>query len=301
MKNLSTIIYILVFLFGHTILLSAQVDRTKEATKEKSRSNLVIGASIEKLATCTDSEDGIIKVAVKGGQEPYQLIELVGKEKTAQLQEGLLFTKLDADVYTLRVVDANGLEKTSQITVNAINPAPFADFEVTAKKEKLHFINTSYQAGRWKWIFENGQVSTEASPTIQLVEKIQEVCLKVSNGCNHTETYCEVINVKDLLNAQRDPITQPTDPTITDLTNTLKEYQVTVYPNPTVNRLTISYAEQMQVQTIEIFNVVGKLLESIVPQTSTQTELLMGQYPAGVYLVQVSGVSSKTFKVKRKE
>jgi len=296
MKN----VYLLIFLF---LLLSVPIglmaQNNKIAKKLTKSAVLSIDASVEKAATCIDSEDGVISVRINGGQAPYQIIELRGIEKRERLAHGFLFTKLDPGVYTISVIDALGQEINTQLTLDVINPEPFADFEVAVKKEALQLINTSDQIGRWEWTFENGTISHEASPVVPLTKKAQQVCLKVSNGCNHTDTYCETIYVDNLL-ATNNPINnQASSNTETQLIKARKDYHIKAYPNPTVDRLTIRYAEQAQVQSIELYNVAGKLLESFSPQTTTQTKVSIGKYPVGMYLMKVSGITTRTFRVNR--
>lgn len=259
---------------------------------------MTIKATVLNHANCIDSEDGSIEVKVKGGQSPYQYIEIIGQTERSRLVEGTIFTKLNPDTYTVKVADAEGNETTSQIIVKAVQTDPIADFEIEEVDGKLKFVNTSANAGRWSWTF-NEQTSYEKSPTPELVADFQEICLEVANGCNAKDYFCETIDMKQW--GKENQITS-TSLSKAKLSTPTTDFEVKAYPNPTVDQLTVSYNSATELQNIEVYNLAGKLLQIVQPQSTTSTSVALGNYPAGMYLVKVNGLtSSKILKINRIE
>jgi len=252
---------------------------------------LTIEAKVLVPANCIDSEDGSIQVDAKGGQQPYQYIEIVGSEITTRLEEGTVFSKLNPDNYMLKVVDARGLEVTTELILEAEKPTPIADFEIEKTASNIKVVNASAYTGRWSWQI-NEAVTYEEAPTLSATDDFQEVCIVASNGCNAKDVYCETINVKaELINNL--PVTNRTN-NLTTKKEKLNELEVTAYPNPTTDRLTVKYSNIKDLVNIEVYSATGRLLKKVVPQSDFQTTLFMSNYPAGMYLVKVNGATTAT-------
>lgn len=72
-----------------------------------------------------------------------------------------------------------------------------------------------------------------------------------------------------------------------------------LYPNPVTERLTID-TKQQPVNSIELFNLQGQLLVSMVPQ-SFQTTLDMSNLKTGVYLLSIKSLNSTvSYKIIKK-
>jgi hypothetical protein len=64
----------------------------------------------------------------------------------------------------------------------------------------------------------------------------------------------------------------------------LKENGILIYPNPTRGELIVK-SEELKVENIEIYDVVGKKLLTLNSQLLTQIDLR--QFPAGVYFIHI--------------
>ncbi len=73
-------------------------------------------------------------------------------------------------------------------------------------------------------------------------------------------------------------------------------FQITAYPNPTNDEINISLNNE-KLNTIEIFNTAGQLVNTFSPKSTNTYKLSMAQYPKGVYLIRING--GKTVKVIR--
>lgn len=297
MKNILLTLCLFLITTSWNVMLHAQ---NNQVGVEKTITNLPalrIEGKILIEANCIDSEDGSIQVVAKGGQQPYQYFEINGTEITKRLEVKNTFTKLNPDTYTLKVVDADGNEISTELTLKAVQPAPTAEFEIENMEDQIKFINTSANSGRWAWHF-NEVVSYEAAPILSATDDFQEVCLIASNGCNAKDMYCETINVKNELSSALAP-TNELNQTLKnkeDLTN----FEVAVFPNPTTDRLTIRYSNTMELENIEVYNMTGKLVQTAHPQSFTETTLSLGSIPAGMYIVQINGVTStETLKINK--
>ena len=75
---------------------------------------------------------------------------------------------------------------------------------------------------------------------------------------------------------------------------------VKIYPNPVTNEITLSYQETTLLKNIELYNLLGRLIEKFPVQSPTSTTLAMGEFPAGLYLLKLNGEhQSKTLRIKK--
>lgn len=60
-----------------------------------------------------------------------------------------------------------------------------------------------------------------------------------------------------------------------------------IYPNPIADKLTLNF-NSTKVQSIAIFDLYGKKIDSFVPQKDTKTmDINMSSYQTGTYLVHL--------------
>ena len=77
-------------------------------------------------------------------------------------------------------------------------------------------------------------------------------------------------------------------------------FAVKIYPNPTTDKLTITYTEAAALRNVEIYNLLGRLIKRFPAQSATSTTLSMENFSAGLYLVKLNGKEqTKTFRVRR--
>jgi len=77
-------------------------------------------------------------------------------------------------------------------------------------------------------------------------------------------------------------------------------FDIKIYPNPTTDQLTINYTEVAALRNVEVYNLLGRLVERFPVQSTTRTILSLENFSAGMYLVKVNGKEfSKTLRVKR--
>ena len=294
MKNLKSLYGMLALIFCAMSTVNAQLP-TKDLTKETlfAEPALKIEGTIVALATCMDSEDGQIAVKARGGHLPYQYFEIEGLEKIERTQASGIFIKLDPATYTLKVVDAMGQEATTEISLASINPEPYANFELVKEDQKVKLLNTSENGGRWAWNI-GGVRTYEDSPTLRVEDDLKEICLEARNGCNAADVFCETANIRQILNLSAET---PFISTSTNKTNIIK---AKAYPNPAIDELTVSYPATNTLTNIELYNASGMLVQTVYPQSTTQTTFSLANVPAGMYVVKMQSIQgTETLRVNK--
>ncbi len=74
------------------------------------------------------------------------------------------------------------------------------------------------------------------------------------------------------------------------------QQQISIYPNPTENFLNIATTQNLEIATIEIFNIYGQQLKSYPPNSR---RINIGHYKNGVYFLKIKDVNRRrvTFKI----
>ena len=76
---------------------------------------------------------------------------------------------------------------------------------------------------------------------------------------------------------------------------------INVFPNPTTDYITISFSEEAN-YNISVFDYLGKQIETIDTETTSEQSLDMQSYSSGVYLVLVKNTAKQqyaTYKVMK--
>ena len=84
------------------------------------------------------------------------------------------------------------------------------------------------------------------------------------------------------------------------LTPDVPEHNVTLYPNPTTGELQVT-SDELQITSIEVFDVYGRKLLSFTPRMSQQQTLDISQFSAGIYFVKIGTEAGKVVRKVVKE
>ena len=122
--------------------------------------------------------------------------------------------------------------------------------------------------------------------TLLIMKKILLICLiLLANIQGPLFTVAQVINAPSSIKSK--VVVKPA-------------FAVEVFPNPTTDKLTISYTEACALSNVEIYNLLGRLIKRFPAESTTSTTLSMEKFSAGLYLVKLNGKEqTKTFRVKR--
>ena len=81
----------------------------------------------------------------------------------------------------------------------------------------------------------------------------------------------------------------------TGIVETLPATSLQIYPNPTTGQLTIK-SEQLSITNIAIYDIVGKMVISSMPQQSQETTIDVSHLPSGIYYLRIDNQTVKIVK-----
>ena len=86
---------------------------------------------------------------------------------------------------------------------------------------------------------------------------------------------------------------------ITAVDDLAADYSVSVYPNPTVDYVTLQFHNLKENLSIELYTADGKLLESKQAGSITDLQINMSNYAAGAYFlaIKTSNSATKNYKI----
>jgi PKD repeat protein len=167
--------------------------------------------------------------------------------------------------------------------------APQADFGADATiidegQQVLFTDNSTNSPTSWEWTFEGGEpaTSSQQNPSVTYaVEGVYDVVLTVSNANgSDTKTMTDYITVNHITGV-----------------GTINLEQIKIYPNPAKDIVSIS--SPMKVQSIIIFDVVGKqMLVKRINQKSVKINI--SDFDSGIYFVKIKtkeGIRIKKLRV----
>lgn len=136
---------------------------------------------------------------------------------------------------------------------------------------RVYFFDLSYYDPiDYLWDFGDGNTSDELEPNHIYAEKgVYEVCLTVSN-INDTNTSCKTIMLGSTSTDDKD-----------------LEVDISIYPNPTSDYLTINFHNYIAIEgQVRFFDISGKQIKSASLETASTTLDLQGILP-GLYVYKI--------------
>lgn len=155
-----------------------------------------------------------------------------------------------------------------QVTVCVPTVAAFSD---SANFGTVTFIDLSTGGPlSWAWDFGDGSpVDTTQNPVHNYTTSgTYNVCLITGDGCG-SDTTCTMINV-----------------VITGIAETHSGISA-VYPNPASDVLSVQFSHTISNGSLEVFDQLGRVLQSENKLNGTTTTLSIGSLPPGIYLLRL--------------
>jgi PKD repeat protein len=100
--------------------------------------------------------------------------------------------------------------------------------------------------------------------------------------------------------AQLDTVWLKLEESVTSVGNQALDQKIQVYPNPASEEAAV-YTGDLQVQTIEIFNMLGQKIQQVIPSGNLQTRFPVQGMGPGVYTVRITtdqGIAEKRLSVQ---
>ncbi|MDP2188037.1 MAG: S8 family serine peptidase [Sphingobacteriaceae bacterium] len=186
--------------------------------------------------------------------------------------------RLATGSYLVRLIGYNSLgSDTFALTVNIPN-APRADFRLLNSTinagNNLPLINLSQFASNFVWDFGDGTTATGFAPTKSYNQQgTYTIKLYASNAsCTDTFVLADAVTIIQGVSVQE-----------------LAAAQIKLYPNPAQTAIQVAWGD-LEVDQIVLRNTVGQELARFSPTQENNSELLqLGQWPTGIYLLQLQG------------
>lgn len=186
--------------------------------------------------------------------------------------------RLASGSYLVQLIGYNPLgSDTFALTVNVPN-APVAGFRLNNNTinagNNLPLINLSMFSSNFVWDFGDGTTATGFAPTKSYTQQgTYTITLYASNAsCTDTFVLNNAVTIIQGVSVQE-----------------LAAAQIKLYPNPAQTAIQIEWGD-LEVDQLVLRNTVGQELARFSPSQENQTELLqLGQWPTGIYLLQLQG------------
>lgn len=150
---------------------------------------------------------------------------------------------------------------------------PLAAFEVTATGNTYDFENTSTNATEYSWDFGDNTTSTEENPSHTYTQSgTYSVTLTVTK-CGKTSTTTSTV-------------------TTTLSTKEFSKNNISVYPNPAENYITIENGENNN-RKIKLIDMTGKQYHVDILNSKADISALVG----GCYMVEIETANTKSYKL----
>jgi PKD repeat protein len=181
-------------------------------------------------------------------------------------------------------ISTEGCEEaySSVVRIN-ITPIPISNFNYTAVRGLISFVDNSQNGESYFWDFGDGSTSTEKEPTHNYLSNSNfDVLQKVDNDCG-SDSIVKNLSISGVGINELDP-------------NEI----ITIYPNPNNGTFSIKYSsKEIGSIIIELYNIEGKLMFS--KNYEKQTKELKADFnlqtlSKGIYQFRVIGLNKVTNK-----
>lgn len=150
-----------------------------------------------------------------------------------------------------------------------INPAE-ADFNETIIDGEVNFTNTSADYDSLVWDFGDSTTSNEDNPVHSYTESGEYTITLTVTKCDQTDMKTKTINVEVLD------------------TKLFKGVNLSVYPNPVKNELTLDFGKSFQSIRCTLIDVTGRTLLQKKYTNETMATLDFSGFPQGIYFVKLA-------------
>lgn len=165
--------------------------------------------------------------------------------------------------------------------------AHFVIIEDTAMAHHYYVINTATGAApiNYLWDWGDGNTSTGAFPSHTYdTAGYYSICLTVSDNSGCSSYYCWS---SPLIKSGNSMITvDVVSPFSVNTIEKAENFDISVYPNPAKENVSIEVSEGLKSSELKIFNIQGKLVKYFI-LNSTQTTINISDLESGFYFIKV--------------
>ncbi len=208
-----------------------------------------------------------------GGNNLLYQWEFPGGQPATSNEPNPTVAYANAGIYPVKLTVSNALgsHSTEQVNYIQVYQTPVADFTYQIDGYTATFTNTTNGGTQYTWDFGDGSTSQALNPSYTYAGpgNYDVMLTASSSNCGSAIAYSIFL--------------QP----LGTMENGLEE-QVSIFPNPTSDWLTIGFGDFMgKIQELNLRNVAGSLIRSIPAQGADSYRLNIETLPAGLYFLQV--------------
>jgi PKD repeat protein len=166
-------------------------------------------------------------------------------------------------------------------------PSPIASAVYTVVANTMKLVNTSQNAGGFKWVFGDGTTSTSSNPIHTYSATGTYTCLLIASNSCGSDTFKYVISIGS----------------VNSISN-IEDSEWKIFPNPASDKLVLDISEykDMRESKIEIYDGHGRCIQTGEVAAKSILEIDVSRLAAGVYFIRLSNnkvVGQKKFEVLR--
>lgn len=224
---------------------------------------------------CENDLDGEIHVTASGGTPSYNYTLNGGS-----LQSNGDYVNLTDGTYTVGIMDVNGCMFSQDVTIEADQMQPVADFTWTSSGTAVLFTNASAFGDSYLWTFGDDSTSTEENPVhVYDVDGGYSVTLTVTNSCGSTT------------------VTHPVNTVFTGI-DEADDFTFNLFPNPTSQELNIQPNANINGNIqLDVITLTGQVIrtQQLVGMTSTEiTQIDINGLSQGIYYLRLLSDKQQT-------
>lgn len=221
---------------------------------------LAITANAINDVACAGGNNGVIDISVSGGNSPYHFYWSNGQVTEDNFN-------IMAGNYTVLVTDKNGCTTTMSFSITQPAMPVIVNGTVTnstGSNDGAIDITVTGGVGGYSFNWSNNATTENLTG---LAPGIYTVVITDANGCSSSSTFVVGLSVGIA-------------------TANLSSDEVSVYPNPANEYITILDRNGFNMDKVEIYNALGQTVYTAEPQNS-KVEINTSSFSQGVYLVRI--------------
>ena len=160
----------------------------------------------------------------------------------------------------------------------------------------------AFDTGLWNYATSVGPMKTSdiRNGHMYAIDTPGQFDMQLSLGSyNSSGVFYMTINLADAASTYNKNITFVFNRLTTGVTNVNKvSDEISIYPNPAINDLNVVYDASLDIKTIAVYNIIGKVM-SVYKVPGTSANLNLENVPSGIYFLRLYNADGKNVITKK--